>query len=145
VVFLVVDRIVIDKVLIGGWAFLADIGGRMCRFAQVGDVQRYLAVFAIGFAVLVWIAARPATPEVEIAIEGNHVAVKLVDAEADNDDLTYSFDFDGDGTPDREGRDPSATWIYGGPDRHTISIVIRDERWHTQRTLKRDIEIRQVP
>jgi NADH-quinone oxidoreductase subunit L len=143
VVFQIVDRILIDKVLIGGWAFVADLAGRACRFVQVGDVQRYLAVFAIGLAVLVWIAARPAAPdEVRVRVEDNTVAVSLVDPEAESGDLTYSFDFDGDGIADRQGKTPSATWTFSGPDRHTVSIVIEDARWHTRRTIKRDIEIR---
>jgi hypothetical protein len=122
---------------------VADLAGRACRFVQVGDVQRYLAVFAIGLAVLVWIAARPAAPdEVRVRVEDNTVAVSLVDPEAESGDLTYSFDFDGDGIADRQGKTPSATWTFSGPDRHTVSIVIEDARWHTRRTIKRDIEIR---
>jgi len=143
VVFLVVDRILIDKILIGGWAFAADLGGRVFRFFQAGDIQRYLAVFVIGLAVLVWVAARPAVPDdVRVTVEGNSVKVTLVDSEAITGNLTYAFDFDGDGTPDRTGQSPSATWTYAGPARYTINILIRDARWHTQRTLTRDIEIR---
>jgi hypothetical protein len=142
-VFQVVDRVLIDKILIGSWAFVADLAGRVFRFFQAGDVQRYLAVFAIGLAVLVWIAARPAAPdEVRVLVEDNTVAVSLVDPEAASGNLTYSFDFDGDGIADRQGKVPSATWTFSGPDHHTVSIVIEDARWHTRRTIKRDIEIR---
>jgi NADH-quinone oxidoreductase subunit L len=143
IVFLVVDRVLIDKILIGGWAFAADLAGRVCRFFQAGDVQRYLAVFAIGLAVLVWIAARPDEPdEIAIAVEGNTAKVTLVDAEAAGGNLDYSFDFDGDGTADRQGKLPSAMWTYSGPARYTVAITIEDARWHTRRTFKRDIEIR---
>jgi hypothetical protein len=143
VVFQIVDRILIDKILIGGLAFVADVAGRVLRFFQVGDVQRYLAVFVIGLAVLVWIAARPAAPdEVRVHIEDHTVAVSLVDPEAASGNLTYSFDFDGDGIADRQGKTPNATWTFSGPARHTVGIVIEDARWHTRRTLKRDIEIR---
>jgi NADH-quinone oxidoreductase subunit L len=144
VIFKIVDRVLIDKLLIGGWAFLADVGGRVFRFFQAGDVQRYLAVFVIGIAVLVWAAARPARPDdVEVLVEGHAVRVNVVDDQAASGDLKYAFDFDGDGTPDREGPTPSASWVYGGPDHYTVTITISDARWHTQRTLKRDIEIRQ--
>jgi NADH-quinone oxidoreductase subunit L len=143
VVFQVVDRVLIDKILIGGWAFVADLAGRAFRFFQAGDVQRYLAAFAIGLAVLVWIAARPAAPdEVRVLVEDNTVAVSLVDPEAASGDLTYSFDFDGDGIADRQGKTPSATWTFSGPASHTVTITIEDPRWHTRRTIKRDIEIR---
>jgi hypothetical protein len=142
-VFQVVDRVLIDKILIGGWSFAADLAGRVLRFFQAGDVQRYLAVFAIGLAVLVWIAARPAAPdEVRFLIEGNTVAASIVDPEAASGDLTYSFDFDGDGVADRQGKTPNATWTFSGPANYTVSIVIEDARWHTRRTIKRNVEIR---
>jgi NADH-quinone oxidoreductase subunit L len=143
VLYLVVDRVLIDKVLVGIWAFAADLVGRVFRFFQAGDVQRYLAVFAIGLAALLWVAARPAVPdEVQISVEGHHATVTLVDADARSGKLTYSFDFDGDGTPEREGPTPSATWVYSGPGRYTVCITIADERWHTRRRLRRDIEVR---
>jgi NADH-quinone oxidoreductase subunit L len=143
-VFCVVDRVLVDKILVGGWAFLADVGGRVFRFFQAGDVQRYLAVFAIGLAVLVWVAGRPAEPDaIKIAVEGRYVQVTLVDPEAASSKLTYSFDFDGDGTPDRVGPAPTASWRYGGPARYTVGITIEDGRWHTRRVLQRDIEVRE--
>jgi hypothetical protein len=141
--FAIVDRILIDKILIGSWAFVADLAGRVFRFFQTGDVQRYLAVFVLGLTAMVWIAARPATPnEVRVMVEGNVATVSLVDADSASGNLTYSFDFDGDGTVDRQGKMPSATWIYSGADRYTVTIVIDDARWHTRRTIKRDITIR---
>jgi len=143
VLFLVVDRVLIDKVLVGIWAFAADLAGRACRFVQAGDLQRYLAIFGIGLAALVWFAARPAAPdEVQIVVEGRVANVTVVDPEAATGNLKYSFDFDGDGTADREGKSPSARWIYGGPDRYTVAITIEDGRWRTRRTLERDIEVR---
>jgi NADH-quinone oxidoreductase subunit L len=140
--FLVVDRVLIDKVLVGVWPFVADLGGRACRFFQAGDVQRYLAVFAIGLAGLVWLAARPDFPaEVKVEVD-NHVArVTLVDPEAASGNFKYSFDFDGDGVVDREGRVPSATWMYGGPGRYPVAITIEDTRWQTRRTVRREIEV----
>jgi NADH-quinone oxidoreductase subunit L len=140
-IFQVIDRILIDKILVGTGAFLADLVGRAFRFFQAGDVQRYLAVFAVGLAVLVWVAARPASPdEVVLKVQGKTVTASLEGAR--DSALTYSFDFDGDGTPDREGTSPNATWTYSGSDRYTVTIVIQDSRWHTRRIIKRDVEIR---
>lgn len=143
VIFQVIDRILIDKILVGAGVVVADIAGRIFRFFQAGDVQRYLAVFAIGLAVMVWVAARPAAPdEIRLKVEGKTVTANLVNEPGDEGALAYSFDFDGDGTPDREGPTPNASWTYSGPDRYTVTIVIRDSRWHTQRIIKRDVEIR---
>ncbi|MBN2574595.1 MAG: NADH-quinone oxidoreductase subunit L [Deltaproteobacteria bacterium] len=143
ITFLVVDRVLVDKILVGIWAFVADVGGRACRFIQAGDVQRYLAVFAIGLAALVWVAARPAAPkEIQVVVTGRHAKVTLVDDEARSGNLQYRFDFDGDGVPDREGKTASASWIYGGPARYTVAITIEDARWHTRRVVERDVEVR---
>jgi NADH-quinone oxidoreductase subunit L len=144
IVFQLVDRILIDKILIGGWTFLADMAGRVFRFFQAGDVQRYLAAFAIGASVVVWIAARPASPdEVRIKVDGRSVKVDVIDPESSADALSYSFDFDGDGKPDRSGPTPSATWIYGGALHHEVTVTIEDSRWHTRRVLTRTFELRQ--
>jgi hypothetical protein len=138
-----VDRILIDKILVGGWTFLVDIAGRVFRFLQAGDVQRYLAAFAIGAAVVVWIAARPASPdEIRVRVDGHTVKVELVSPQAKGDALKYGFDFDGDGVADREGSTPSAIWTYGGPDRYTVTITIDDPRWQTRRTLRQTVEVR---
>jgi NADH-quinone oxidoreductase subunit L len=143
IVFQLVDRILIDKILIGSWTFVADMAGRVFRFLHAGDIQRYLAAFAIGLAALVWVAARPARPdEIRVKVDNRTVKVELDDPDAAGGVLTYGFDFDGDGTADREGTTPTATWTYGGPDRYTVRITIEDPRWHTRRVLKRTIEIR---
>jgi NADH-quinone oxidoreductase subunit L len=143
IVFQVVDRILIDKILIGGWAFVADMVGRIFRFFQTGDIQRYLAVFAIGISVVVWIAARPVSPDdVRVKVEGRSVRVDLIDPDTATGAMKYSFDFDGDGTPDRSGPTPSATWIYGAPDHYQVTITIEDSRWQTRRTLTRTLDIR---
>jgi hypothetical protein len=119
------------------------MAGRAFRFFQAGDIQRYLAAFAIGVAVIVWVAARPAPPEeVRVTVEGRTVKVELADPETASGVLKYRFDFDGDGTPDREGSAPSATWLYSSPDRYTVTITIEDSRWQTRRILARSFDIR---
>jgi hypothetical protein len=73
-------------------------------------------------------------------VEDNVVKVSLVDPEADSGNLTYSFDFDGDGTSIARARRPAQPGSTRA-DRYTVTIVIEDARWHTRRTLKRDIQI----
>jgi hypothetical protein len=93
--------------------------------------------------VVVWIAARPTLPDdVRVKVEGRTVKVDMVDPDASRGALRYSFDFDGDGTPDRSGPTPSATWIYGGVDHHEVTITIEDSRWHTRRILTRTFDLR---
>jgi len=139
----VVDRFLIDKVLIGGWVFLAEGFGWIFRMVQAGDIQRYLAVFSLGLAALVWFAAKPANPdEVSVRVDGNTVRVELQGVDPASDALVYRFDFDGDGTAERVGKSPSATWTYSGGDHHDVRITVEDTRWNTQRVLTREIRIR---
>jgi hypothetical protein len=143
VFFVVVDRILIDKVLVGFWTVLIDTAGRLLRLVQVGDVQRYLAIFAIGLAALVYVMARPAAPsEVKIRVQGRSASVQLGDGVATVDKLDYGFDFDGDGQEDRSGPLTSATWSYPRPGHYRLQVRITDPRWNTSRTIERTIEIR---
>jgi hypothetical protein len=142
VFFVVVDRILIDKVLVGGWTVLVDTAGRLLRLVQVGDVQRYLAIFAIGLAALVYVMARPAAPsEVKIRVEGRS-ACPAWRWRATADKLDYGFDFDGDGQEDRSGPLASATWSYPRPGHYRLQVRITDPRWNTSRTIERTIDIR---
>jgi hypothetical protein len=141
--FAVVDRILIDRLLVGGWTVLVDTIGRLLRLVQVGDVQRYLAIFAIGLAALVYVMARPAAPsEVKIRIEGRSAVVELGDREATAGKLHYGFDFDGDGREDRVGSIAGAKWSYARPGRYRLRVRITDPQWNTARTIERTIDIR---
>jgi NADH-quinone oxidoreductase subunit L len=141
--FVVVDRILIDELLVGGWTFLVDTIGRFLRLVQMGDVQRYLAIFAMGLAALVYVMARPAAPsELKIRIEGRSAVVELGDREATSGKLDYGFDFDGDGREDRSGPSPNATWSYTRPGRYRLRIRVTDPQWSTARTIERTIDIR---
>ena len=141
--FVAVDRVLIDKLLVGGWTALVDTVGRLLRLVQAGDVQRYLAIFAIGLAALVYVMARPAEPsQVKIRVEGRSAVVELSDGEATPGKLDYGFDFDGDGREDRSGPTSSATWSYARPGHYQLRIRITDAQWNTSRALTRTIDIR---
>ncbi len=50
-IYFVVDRILIDKILVGVPVAVVDFFGRLSRSVQgSGDGQRYMAMFAIGVA-----------------------------------------------------------------------------------------------
>jgi hypothetical protein len=141
--FYVVDRVLIDQVLVHGFALVVDIGARVSRIFQVGDIQRYLAVFAIGVAGVVWVARAPAAPDdVVIKVDGTTVEVDVGKGAATGRALEYAFDFDGDGANDRTGTSPTARWVYEGRDTYDIKITIRDPRWDSTTTLKRTVSIK---
>jgi NADH-quinone oxidoreductase subunit L len=135
------DRMIIDGLLVGTWSALADGVGRLLRLFQMGDIQRYIAVFAIGLAAMVYVLARPAKPsDVQVRVDGSNVSIDIKQPDGVGP-LRYGFDFNGDGIDDRTGNAPAATWSYAKPGRYQAFIHITDPRWGTGRTLARTIEV----
>ncbi|HXU60071.1 MAG TPA: NADH-quinone oxidoreductase subunit L [Polyangia bacterium] len=142
-VFLVVDRILIDKVLVEGVGAVVDVFGRIVRGFQVGDGQRYMAVFAIGVAGMVYFATRPTVPST-LAVSVNGTAVDVDARRGGNTSeraLEYSFDFNDDGRPEVTGTEPSAHHDYGKPGTYTIRVDVRDPRWGTHSSVKREVHV----
>jgi len=143
VVFLVVDRILIDKVLVEGVGAVVDVFGRIVRGFQVGDGQRYMAVFAIGVAAMVYFATRPTMPS-NLAVNVNGTAVDVDARRSGNTSerpQEYSFDFNDDGRPEVTGSEPSAHHDYGKPGTYTIRVDVRDPRWGTHSSVKREVHV----
>jgi NADH-quinone oxidoreductase subunit L len=139
--FLFVDRILIDKILVEGLGAIVDVVGRMARFIQVGDAQRYMAVFAIGVAALVFFASRPPIPgELKINVEGLNVDVDARrPGRTAGRELEYSFDFD-DGREELQ-KAPEAHHAYHQPGRYTIRVTVTDPKWGTSSKIKRRVEV----
>jgi NADH-quinone oxidoreductase subunit L len=142
--FIVVDRILIDKVLVHGFAFVVEMFGHLARVPQVGDVQRYLAAFAVGVAALFWVATQPPAPSaLEVKVLDNYtVEVNAGTGVPPGRDLVYEFDFDEDGAPDRRGTSPVSRFSYEGRGTYTIRVTIRDPRRHGETTLKHRVAVR---
>ena len=143
--FFVVDRVLIDKILVEGTAGLVGVFARIARLPQQsGDGQGYMAVFAFGVAGLVYFASRPAISDgLKVVVNGRQVEVDLRrPGHGAVRPVEYSFDFDDDGKPEVTGAAPSATHVYGKPGRHTIRVEVRDTRWGTTDALKQDVEVR---
>jgi NADH-quinone oxidoreductase subunit L len=141
--FYVADRWIIDRVLVEGVGLVVDMFGRLARNLQVGDGQRYMAVFAIGVGVLVWFTTRPRLPELKVRVNGMTVEVDARrGAHPSTQPLEYTFDFDGDGNPEVTGTSPEATHTYDHPGTFTIHVQVKDPRWNTTDTAKHEVEIK---
>jgi hypothetical protein len=139
--YLFIDRILIDKILVEGLGAVVDVVGRMARFLQMGDAQRYMAVFAIGAAALVFFASRPPIPsELKVSVEGLNVQVDARrPGRTSGRDLEYSFDFD-DGREEAQ-KAPEAHHVYRQPGRYTIKVTVTDPKWRTSTQIKRRVEV----
>jgi NADH-quinone oxidoreductase subunit L len=143
VIYLVIDRIVIDG-LVGAVAWLVDRVGRIARSIQVGDGQRYMALFALGAAVLVYLSTQPAAPDaLKVTVSGMAVDVDARSgARATPHPLEYSFDFGDDQKAAAPGAATSARHVYARPGRYTVRVEVKDPRWGTSSSVDQKVEVR---
>ncbi len=144
-VYFVVDRILIDKILVGVPVAAVDFLGRLSRSVQgSGDGQRYMAVFALGVAGLVYLSTRPMAPDaLKVKVSGMGVDV---DARRNNkvgsEALEYSYDFDDGGKPEAPGAGPTAHHTYARPGSYTIRVDVKDTHWNTSSSVKQKVTVR---
>jgi NADH-quinone oxidoreductase subunit L len=139
-----VDRIVVDKILVEGTGALVDVFARIARAVQGGDGQRYMAVFAVGVALLVHFASQPTLPFTKLKVMQSGRAVE-VDArrgsgKAQTRPLDYVFDF-GDGRPVVKSPTGEQRHEYDKPGSYTIRVTVRDPRWGTEDGFKEKVEV----
>ena len=131
--------------LVEGTGAIVDVFARIARAFQGGDGQRYMAVFAVGVAVLVHVASQPTLPFTKLKVMQSGRAVE-VDArrgagKVQTRTLEYEFDF-GDGRPVVKSPTGEQRHEYGKPGSYTIRVTVRDASWGTEDGLKEDVEVK---
>jgi NADH-quinone oxidoreductase subunit L len=143
-IYFFVDRILIDKLLVEGTGALTGLLARVARLFQSGDGQSYMAWFAIGAAVLVFFATRPAfTGNMHVTKSGGlevHVDARR-GAKASPQPLQYEFDFDDDGKPDVTGTSSEAHFTYARPGRYDVQVTVRNLAWGTKNHDSQHVEV----
>jgi hypothetical protein len=138
-----VDRIIIDKILVEGTGVIVDLFARLARAVQGGDGQRYMAVFAVGVALLVHFASQPTLPFTKLKVTQTGRAVEVDARHGKNPStrtLEYAFDF-GDGRPVVKGAVPEQRHDYDRPGNYTIRVKITDDGWKTEDSFKESVEV----
>jgi NADH-quinone oxidoreductase subunit L len=69
----VVDRFIIDTVAVNGSAFVVGLFGRLSRWFQNGQVQRYLAGLVVGAALVFFVTSWHRNPTFECTIAGEQL------------------------------------------------------------------------
>src|SRR5207302_2000790 len=97
----------IDTVLVGGWAFVVGILSRISRWVQNGQVQRYIVGMVLGAAAIFYLASRGHSPTFSYKTVPAGVQLEAEPgAGLAGVGVTYRWDLDGDGVPDKK---PEAT------------------------------------
>jgi NADH-quinone oxidoreductase subunit L len=141
--FKVVDRLIIDRLLVGVVPTVADVFGRILRSFQAGDGQRYMAWVVVGAAAMFVFATRPTMPsELKVNVSGTTVTVDARRAgHPSQRGLTYAFDFDDDGRPEVQGISPEARYTYDKGGAYKIRVTVRDPRWHRNGSLTAEVDL----
>ena len=150
VVFEVIDRFVIDFLIVEGSAFVIDLLGRVMRWFQNGQVQRYLVALVIGGALLVFFATRPGggtdfyweqTGELTVAFEAD------LGGGPGSSGAVVEFDFDGDAVADytatwKKGDEPLLTqWQFTRPGEHKVTMRVKDAVFQKQGEITRTVHV----
>jgi NADH-quinone oxidoreductase subunit L len=99
----IVDRFVIDTVAVNGSAFVVGLFGRVARWVQNGQVQRYLVGIVIGAALVFFVSKWQQAPSFDYKLEGNTVRLTAAPGEGISSLAKIEWDVDGDGEIDAAG------------------------------------------
>ncbi len=147
-IFEVIDRFLIDWIIVNGSAFVVDVFGRVARWFQNGQVQRYMVGLVIGGALILFFATRS-----QGDFEWWQSAPLTVEFEADvgagpgSNGAIAEFDFDGDGRSDwtgtwKLGDQPlRATWTFARPGRHQVTMWLTDNVFHGRGEIDKTITV----
>jgi hypothetical protein len=137
--WMAIDSFVIDMVLVNGVGFLVGGIGKLVKYLQNGDMQRYVIAILIGAAVMLWGAtsftARKAR-EFTTTTSGHEVTVT---AGAERG-LEYTVDWhDGQSS----GPQANATFRhnYESAGAKTITLTVVDARWGSSATSTQKVEL----
>jgi NADH-quinone oxidoreductase subunit L len=105
--FEIVDRFIIDTIAVNGSAFVVGLAGRISRWFQNGQVQRYLMGLVVGAAGVFLVTDCHRKETFDYRIIGDSIELRA-DPGAGIAGATakLKWDLDGDGQPDPDPKDP---------------------------------------
>jgi NADH-quinone oxidoreductase subunit L len=117
----VVDRFLIDLVFVDGSARVVDVFGRVVRWFQNGQVQRYLVAILVGAALLFFAASKPTLKIHHTPVESGAVRFTAdLGGGAGTDKAAVEWDFNGDGQTDSTERE--ALWNFPAPGSYDVVL-----------------------
>lgn len=148
VLFEVVDRFLIDLIIVNGSAYTVDAFGRMARWLQNGQVQRYMIGVVLGGALIFYYASSPKVSFDYEQGEGNLIEFTPNLGEGlDAKGALVEFDLDLDGEPEFSGTFNPASpmtvkWNFGGPGDYKVSMTIFDAVFDKKYSVTKTIHVK---
>jgi hypothetical protein len=141
--FEIADRFVIDTVAVNGSAFVIGIVGRVSRWFQNGNVQRYLVGVVVGGALVFAVTDCHSKATFTYKLVGNELQLHASPGDGiDGQAAKIYWDLDGDNQKDRDPsspdgllskRDVTVTGYHGPITMWVVDPVSREEIKVTQR------------
>jgi NADH-quinone oxidoreductase subunit L len=138
-----VDAFVIDLIFVNGVGFIVSGFGKLSKYLQNGDLQRYIVAVLVGAAGLVYVATnRDAhrAADFDVHVNGREVEVVPHGAGKTSQRLTYKVIWDDKGTASATKQKPEFHYTYESPGKHEITVEVSDPLWgttvHKSKTVK---------
>jgi len=147
----IVDRFIIDTIAVNGSAMVIGLAGRISRWFQNGQVQRYLAGLVIGAACVFAVSDCRSKPTFTYEIIGDRLhLVAQPGAGVIGATTKVRWDIDGDGKADV---DPNTGAVYDAADFYVlygdvhsqVTLFIDDPLTRKTKTITRVIEAPEPP
>jgi NADH-quinone oxidoreductase subunit L len=145
----IVDKFIIDTIAVNGIAFIVGVFGRLSRWVQNGQVQRYLAGIVVGAAAVFLITDCHDKPTFEYHRVGDmlefdaHPGAGLAGASA-----KLEWDFNGDGQPDVDANGQPITGAVvtkrPGDVGGTVTLWIVDPLTHRREQISKKITLEEA-
>lgn len=126
------DAFFIDLLLVNGVGFLVSGFGKLAKYLQNGDLQRYIVGLILGGAVIIAVGTQWdvwSSSRFTADVKGSDVELKLHGSDAKR--LQYRVDWEGDGKFGATTMQPSFKHTYDKPGTHKIAVEALDPRWGT--------------
>ena len=138
--FEVIDRFIIDFIVVDGSAFIVDSVGRVLRWFQNGQVQRYMVALLVGGVfIFFWTNRGGVDFKYEQLPDGQ------IEFEADTGSgpgtakATFEWDFNEDGIIDSTEPVPRHTYVQPGV--HSVKLRMKDGAFGTWREVEKTIRV----
>jgi len=148
--FEIADRFIIDTVAVNGSAFVVGLIGRVSRWFQNGQVQRYLAGLVIGAAAVFFVTDCHEKPTFDYKLVGNQIELHAQPgAGIAGASAKLRWDLDGDGQPDVDASgkplDAKDLTLRAGDVGGRVTLWIDDPISHKRVSVTRTIELPAPP
>jgi hypothetical protein len=137
------DAFFIDLIFVNGVGFVVGGFGKLVKYLQNGDLQRYIVALILGAAAMVYYAAQGdarKAADFDVLVVGNTVEVNAKGAGANARRLVYHVDWDGKGFGATQ-QTTTFRHTYDAPGKYEIAVEALDPRWSSSSKQTRTVKV----